>query len=251
MIEISKLSYGVGDTAILRDISLSLPEGKLTALIGPNGAGKSTLLSLIARLVKPASGTVLLDGDDVHRTASAVLARRLSVLRQSNSVASRLSVRDLVGFGRFPYRGISTAEQDRQIVDDAIERLTLAPLADRFLDTLSGGQQQRAMIAMILAQDTATVLLDEPLNNLDISHARQIMKTVAADCRKAGKQAVVVLHDLNYAIRYSDYVVALKDGKVFATGPVDEVITAERMSSLFDTDVDVIRQGETRMTMHY
>lgn len=183
MIIANQISKSYGDTVVIDGVSVSIPAGGVTSIIGPNGAGKSTLLSIVARLMSMDAGTVTVDGLDVTKTASDTLAKRLSILRQDNHISSRLTVRDLVGFGRYPYSKGRPTIEDKVHIDRALEYLHLEPLAGRFLDELSGGQRQRAFVAMVLCQDTDYVLLDEPLNNLDMKHASSMMKIMrkAAD----------------------------------------------------------------------
>jgi len=243
MIEIRNVSKAYGEAVVVRDLTLALAPGGVTAMIGPNGAGKSTLLSMIGRLIRPDSGQVLLDGHDVAATPGDRLARRLSLLRQDNHIGARLTVWDLVSFGRYPYsKGRYTAE-DRGHVERAIDFLELRPFAHRFLDELSGGQRQRAFIAMIVCQDTDYVLFDEPLNNLDMKHSVAIMKLIRRTCTELGKTAIVVLHDVNFAARYADRIVAMRDGRVMHDGPPEAVIRAETLTSLYETPVSVDRLG--------
>jgi iron complex transport system ATP-binding protein len=239
MIEVCGAVKRYGDSVVVDGVDLRLPRGGLTSIIGPNGAGKSTLLSMVGRLLGMDAGTVRLDGDDVHRTKGEVLARRLSMLRQDNSLTSRLTVRDLVAFGRYPHSlGRPTAE-DGQHVLRALQFLDLGPLADRYLDELSGGQRQRAFVAMVLCQDTDYVLLDEPLNNLDLRHAATMMRLLRRAVDELGKTVVVVLHDINFAARWSDQVVAMRDGRVLVEGTPEEVIREDVLRAVYDMDVAV------------
>lgn len=240
-----------GSSCVVDGVSLTLPSGGITSIIGPNGAGKSTLLSMISRLMSMDRGTVTVDGLDVTRTPSDVLAKRLSILRQDNHMTARLTVRDLVSFGRYPYsRGRLTA-QDKTHIDNAIGYLNLDELTERFLDELSGGQRQRAFVAMVLCQDTDYVLLDEPLNNLDMKHAMGMMKLVRRAANELGKTVVLVLHDINFASWYSDYIVAMKDGKVASQGPAPEMIRPEVLSSIYDMDIKVHEIGGQRISVYY
>ena len=175
MIEISGLSHAINGTPILRDVTLTLDKGGVIALVGPNGAGKSTLLSLAARLLPLQRGRVQIDGIDVQAADSRALARRMAILPQMVNAASRLTVRDLTGFGRYPYHRGRPGPEDRELVEQALAFFGLEALADRQLDTLSGGQRQRAFVAMAYAQDTEYLLLDEPLNNLDLAASRALM----------------------------------------------------------------------------
>jgi iron complex transport system ATP-binding protein len=251
LIEISGVSKAYGDIIVVRDVSLHIPRRGVTSIIGPNGAGKSTLLSMVSRLVPMSSGTVTVDGLDVTRTPSDVLAKRLSILRQENRVSSRLTVRDLVEFGRYPHsKGRLTAE-DRAHADRAIGFLGLEPLAARFLDELSGGQRQRAYVAMVLCQDTEYVLFDEPLNNLDMKHAVGMMRLLRQAADELGKTVVLVLHDINFASCYSDYIVAMRDGAVAHHGGPDEIMRPEVIRNVYDMDVDIRDVEGRKISIQY
>ena len=251
MIEISNVTKAYGDTVVVDDVSLSLPACGITSIIGPNGAGKSTLLSMVSRLMPMDSGRVTVDGLDVTTTPGDVLARRLSILRQDNSISSRLTVRDLVAFGRYPYsKGRPTAE-DRGHVERAIAYLGLEALADRFLDELSGGQRQRAFVAMVLCQDTDYVLLDEPLNNLDMKHAVTMMKLLRRAVDELGKTVVLVLHDINFASCYSDHIVAMKGGKVAHQGAPEALVRPDTLRDIYDLDIAVEEVGGRRIGIYY
>lgn len=239
MIEVEALSKSYGETVVLDGVSVQLAKAGVTAIIGPNGAGKSTLLSIVGRVLAADGGRVTVDGLDLSKTPSGVIARRLSFLRQENHMTARLTVRDLVTFSRFPYsRGRYTA-QDKVHVDRAIGFLGLSDLADRFLDELSGGQRQRAFIAMIICQDTDYVLLDEPLNNLDIRHAIAIMRLIRSAARDLGKTVVVVLHDINMAAAHCDRILAMKDGRVVRHGPAREVMMPELLSDIYEAEISI------------
>ena len=251
MIEISKVSKAYGDAIIVRDVSLQLPRRGVTSIIGPNGVGKSTLLSMISRLLPMSAGTVTVDGLDVTRTPSDILARRLSILRQDNRVSSRLTVRDLVEFGRYPYSKGRLTTEDRAHAARAIGYLDLEPLADRFLDELSGGQRQRAYVAMVLCQDTDYVLFDEPLNNLDMKHAVGMMKLLRRAADDLGKTIVLVLHDINFASCYSDYLVAMRDGAVVHHGTPAEIMTGPVIRAVYDMDVEIQDVRGHRISNYY
>ncbi len=251
MIEISNVSKSYGDTIVVRDVSLQIPRRGVTSIIGPNGAGKSTLLSMISRLAPMTAGTVKVDGLDVTRTPSDVLAKRLSILRQDNRVGSRLTVRDLVEFGRYPYSKGRLTPEDRAQADKAIGFLDLQAYSDRFLDELSGGQRQRAYVAMVLCQDTDYVLFDEPLNNLDMKHAVGMMKLLRQAADTLGKTIVLVLHDINFASCYSDYIVAMRDGAVVRHGPPDVIMTSETIRDVYDMDVEIQEIQGRRISIYY
>jgi iron complex transport system ATP-binding protein len=239
MIQVAGATKRYGRATVVDGVDLRLPRGGVTSIIGPNGAGKSTLLSLVSRLLRLDAGTVTVDGLDVTRTPGDVLARRLSILRQDNHLGSRLTVHDLVLFGRYPHsRGRPTPE-DLVHVQRSLAYLELEDLADRFLDELSGGQRQRAFVAMVLCQDTDYVLLDEPLNNLDMKHAVAMMGLLRRAADELGRTVVVVLHDVNFAACYSDHVVAMRDGAVVHQGPPAAIMTPEVMREVYDVDVSV------------
>jgi len=251
MIVIENLNKAYGPTPCLEGVDLTIAAGGVTSIIGPNGAGKSTLLSLVARLLDKDDGRISVDGLDIDRTKSEVLAQRLSILRQDNHIASRLTVRDLVSFGRYPYsRGRLTA-MDQAKVDEAIGFLHLEELAGRYLDELSGGQRQRAHIAMVLCQDTDYVLLDEPLNNLDMKHARNMMQLIRRAADELGKTVVLVLHDINFASWYSDHIVAMKNGRVVRSGPCREIMEPEVLSAIYDMEIAVQEIGGKRISLFY
>ncbi|KEJ88498.1 iron ABC transporter ATP-binding protein [Sulfitobacter donghicola] len=236
MINVSDVSYRIGKTTILDQVDLNLPKGGVTALIGPNGAGKSTLLSLIARILPLQDGTIEVDDLMVGACANDVLARKLSILPQASDAAPLLTVRELVSFGRYPYHNGRPSAKDAALVEQAIETFGLTGLASRRLDSLSGGQRQRAQVAMIYAQDTDYILLDEPLNNLDIAASRSLMKTLQELAQTHGRTIVIVLHDINYAAAYADRIIAMKQGTVVAVGHPNEVITAALLKDVFETD---------------
>lgn len=251
MIEIAHVSKSYGATRVLDDVSLSLPAGGLTAVIGPNGAGKSTLLSIVARLMVPDHGSVHVDGLDVFATPGAVLARRMAILRQANQITPRLTVGELVAFGRFPYSHGRLTREDGEKIEEAIAYVDLAGLSDRLLDELSGGQRQRAFIAMVLAQDPACLLLDEPLNNLDMKHAAATMRLLRRAADELGKTVVVVIHDINFASCHADRIVAMKDGRLAFSGGPDEVMREDVLRSIYDMEVAVHEVNGARLGAYY
>ena len=251
MIITSGLKKYYGDTAVVDDVSIELPARGITSIIGPNGAGKSTMLSLVSRLLGMDGGSVTVDGMDVSKTPSDQLARRLSILRQDNHMTARLTVHDLVSFGRYPYSKGRLTVEDKSHIDQSISYLNLDDLKDRFLDELSGGQRQRAFVAMVLCQDTDYVLLDEPLNNLDMKHAMGMMKLMQRACRELGKTVVLVLHDINFASWYSDYIIAMKNGKVIRHGTKNDIINPEALKDIYDMDINVHEIGGHRVSLFY
>jgi iron complex transport system ATP-binding protein len=251
MIVTSNVTKNYGNSCVVDGVSLELPQGGITSIIGPNGAGKSTLLSMVSRLMTMDTGTVTVGGLDVTKAPSDELARRLSILRQDNHMSARLTVRDLVSFGRYPHsKGRLTAD-DKMHIDRAIRYLDLDALSERFLDELSGGQRQRAFVAMVLAQDTDYVLLDEPLNNLDMKHAMSMMKLLRQAANELGKTVVLVLHDINFASWYSDHIVAMKAGKVAAQGSAEAMIQPDVLSDIYEMDIKVHEIGGQLISIYY
>jgi iron complex transport system ATP-binding protein len=239
MIQTQDMVKRHGNTTVLHGVTVQIPDKQFTAIIGPNGAGKSTLLSLVSRLMPISSGSASVAGLDVATTASDALARVMAILRQDNQSTLRLTVRDLVGFGRFPHSKGRMTEEDLRHVDEALDYLHLQELAGRFLDELSGGQRQRAYIAMVLCQDTPYILLDEPLNNLYMAHAVTMMKLLRRMVDERGKTVVVVLHDINFASCYADHILAMKAGHMAHSGPPEVVVRGEVLSQLYGILVSV------------
>ncbi|MBR8461347.1 ATP-binding cassette domain-containing protein [Campylobacter sp. faydin G-105] len=240
-----------GDTNVVDNVSFEIKRGKVTSFIGPNGAGKSTIMHIISRLIQKDSGEVIFGGKNLSDYKSKDLAKHLAILTQSNNIAMKLSVRELVSFGRFPYSGSKLDENDVKIVDDALEKMQLTKFAERYLDELSGGQRQRAFIAMIIAQDTEFVLLDEPTNNLDIYHSIQMMKNVKFLSQTLGKTIIMVLHELNLATFYSDYICAFKDGKVVKYGEVNDVMTKENLSEIYNVDFEILNIHDKPLSIYF
>ncbi len=251
MIEIRNACKRYGDALVVDDVTLRIPPRGITSIIGPNGAGKSTLLSMIARLVGLDGGRITVDGLDVATTAGPALARRLAVLRQDNHMTARLTVRDLVAFGRYPHSRGRPVPGDADHVDRALAYLNLTELSGRFLDELSGGQRQRAFVAMVLCQDTDYVLLDEPLNNLDMRHAAAMMRLWRDACRDFGKTVVIVLHDINFASWHSDHIVAMRDGSIHSQGTPEEIIREPVLQAIYDMAIRVQEIGGRRVGLFY
>ncbi|MBE1443720.1 ABC transporter ATP-binding protein [Paenibacillus sp. OAS669] len=239
MIEVRQVSKRYGDKHVVENVSVQIGKGKITSFIGPNGAGKSTLLSMISRLTTRDAGEIWIDGKDISQCKSADLAKQISILKQSNQINVRLTVRELVSFGRFPYSQGKLTKEDWKYVDEAIAYMELEDMQHKYLDQLSGGQNQRAYIAMVIAQNTEYVLLDEPLNNLDMRHSVQIMKVLRRLVDELGKTVVIVIHDINFASCYSDYIVALKGGKVIKEGTTDQIIESSVLREVYDMDIEI------------
>ena len=244
MIKLNSISHHIGKQKILHDITLSLPTAQVIALIGPNGAGKSTLFSVMARLQPLQAGQVSFAVDneerDIVSCQARTLAKTVAMLGQDNHVQGRLRVHELLMFGRYPYHQGQPTAEDQQKVQEILERFELEPLAERFLSTLSGGQRQRVLIAMIVCQDTPYLLLDEPLNNLDMYHAGRLMRELRTLSHSQQKTVVIVLHDINQAAQFADTVVTMKAGEVMAVGRPADVITQETMKDLYNVDVTVL-----------
>lgn len=251
MIEIRNVTKRYGQKAVVDDVSLSITKGQIVSLIGPNGAGKSTLLSLVSRLLSRDSGEIRIDGTEVTQTQGRVLAQKLSILKQDNHINVRLTVRDLVSFGRFPYSQGRLTRDDWQHVEQAIAYLELEPYADRFLDQLSGGQRQRAYVAMTICQNTDYILLDEPLNNLDMKHSVQIMQVLRRMVSELGKTVILVLHDINFASCYSDSIAAMKDGKLLHYGRAEAVIATEPLRQIYDMHIPIEQIRGNRIGIYF
>mgnify|MGYP005519328275 FL=1 len=236
---IQELTKTYDGKTVVDSVSLEIPKGKVLSLIGPNGAGKSTVMGMISRLIARDEGMVDFHGKDIGKWKSRELSKKLAILTQSNQIQMKLTVQELVAFGRFPYSGNRITKEDQEIIDQAIAYMELEEMRDRFIDELSGGQRQRAMIAMVIAQDTDYVLLDEPTNNLDIYHAANMMKIVRRLCDELGKTVVLVLHEINYAAFYSDYICAFVDGRIAKFGTVEEVMTKENLSEIYQVDFEI------------
>lgn len=248
---VKKLSKQYDGKTVVDSVSFEIPKGKVISLIGPNGAGKSTVMGIISRLIARDNGMVEFGGSDIAKWKSKDLSKRLAILTQSNNIQMKLTVRELVAFGRFPYSGGRLTAGDTEIVDKAIDYMELNEMQDRFIDELSGGQRQRAYIAMVIAQDTEYVLLDEPTNNLDIYHATNMMKIVRRLCDELGKTVILVLHDINYAAFYSDYICAFTDGKIAKFGTVKEVMTKETLSEIYKVDFEIMEIAGKPLSIYY
>lgn len=251
MVEVKNLFKKYNNKTVVEDVSIEIMKGKITSFIGPNGAGKSTVLSMISRLITRDSGEVLIEGKDMGKFNSNELAKKIATLKQANHINIRLTIRELVAFGRFPYSQGKLTKEDWKYVDEAIEYMELADMQDKFLDQLSGGQQQRAFIAMVIAQNTEYVLLDEPLNNLDMKHSVQIMKVLRRLADELGKTVIIVIHDINFASCYSDYIVALKDGKVVHNGPTEQVINSNVLKEIYDMDIEIQSINDNKICVYF
>ncbi|ALF08640.1 MULTISPECIES: ABC transporter ATP-binding protein [Anoxybacillaceae] len=251
MVEVRGVYKQYGGKNVVDNVSITIPTGKLTSLIGPNGAGKSTLLSIMSRLIDKDRGEVRIEGKEISQYKSDELAKKISILKQSNHIAIRLTVKELVSFGRFPYSRGRLTREDWEYVKEAIRYMELEDLQDCYLNELSGGQRQRAYIAMVLAQDTDYIFLDEPLNNLDMKHCVQMMKVLRKLVDELGKTIVVVMHDINFASCYSDYIVALKNGKVVREGTASEIMSNGVLQGIYDMDVHIETIHDKKICVYF
>ncbi|QGM80067.1 ABC transporter ATP-binding protein [Otariodibacter oris] len=238
-IEIIKVNKTLSGKTILHDINCIIPQGKMTALIGANGVGKSTLLSIISRLVLADNGTIKLNGHDMKSLKTSDIAKQLTILKQNNHFDLRLTIKELVAFGRYPYSKGRLTQEDNKQIDKAITFMALNDIQDKYIDELSGGQRQRAYIAMILAQDTDYILLDEPLNNLDMKHSAQIMKYLRQLTDQFNKTIVIVIHDINFAACYADYMIAMKDGTVIKQDTVSNIMSSDVLQEIYDMYIPI------------
>lgn len=249
--KIFNLTKKYDEKTVVDSVNFEIPQGKVLSLIGPNGAGKSTVMGMISRLIARDSGRVDFEGRDIGKWQDKELAKELAILTQQNNIQMKLTVEELVCFGRFPHSGNRLSEKDMELVDQAISYMELDEFRDSFLDELSGGQRQRALIAMVIAQDTKYVLLDEPTNNLDIYHASNLMKMVRRLCDELGKTVILVLHEINYAASYSDYICAFKDGKIAKFGTVEEVMTKDVLSEIYGVDFEIMNIKDKPLCIYY
>lgn len=236
------LTLGYGPARILEDVSIAIPDGRITALIGANGSGKSTLLKALGRIIQPIGGTVHLDGKAISTMPGKVIAQTLALLPQSPVSPDGLTVRQLCRFGRHPHKGMLARPtwHDEEIVEAALAATGLAELAERPLDRLSGGQRQRAWIAMALAQETPILLLDEPTTYLDIAHQLEVLELLLELNRKRGRTIIMVVHDLNHAAQYADHIIAVADGGIHAAGKPADLLTPALIKAVFGIDAVVI-----------
>ncbi|MCY7790781.1 ABC transporter ATP-binding protein [Bacillus haynesii] len=251
MIEVRDIMKQFGEQTVVHPTTLTIQKGMITSFIGPNGAGKSTLLSIISRLIGMDAGNVLIDGKEISAYKSNDLAKKISILKQSNQINIRLTVRELVSFGRFPYSQGRLSKEDWAYVDEAIDYMKLRDIEHKHLDQLSGGQCQRAFIAMVIAQDTDYILLDEPLNNLDMKHSVEIMKLLKDLVENRGKTIVIVIHDINFASVYSDRIAALKNGRIVKEGPAEDIIQTPVLKDIYEMDIPIQQIGDQKICLYF
>lgn len=247
VLEAQDLYLGFARKQVVENLNLRIQQGKILSILGPNGSGKSTVLKALARNLKPMQGIVRLKGQDIRKLSARHVARQLAVLPQSPQAPEDITVKELAAYGRFPHQSwwYANTVEDRAMVDWALRQTGLKPLADRAITSLSGGERQRAWIAMALAQKTEILLLDEPTTHLDICHQMEILELVADLNRCYGLTVVMVLHDINQAAKYSDQILILKDGKIFAHGIPADVISVHLLREVFGVETEVWLDGQT------
>ena len=250
-IEIRNITKSYGSKKVVDNVSLTIPTGKITSFIGPNGAGKSTVLSIMSRLLNADSGEIYLNGELLNRKKSSDIAKQLAILKQTNNINLRLTIEDLVSFGRFPYSKGNLTQTDRTFIDNAIAYMNLDAIRHQYIDNLSGGQRQRAYIAMTLAQDTDYILLDEPLNNLDMKHSVQIMQVLRKLATELNKTVVIVIHDINFASCYSDYIVAMKNGKLVHQGEINHIMQSTVLQDIYDMTIPIQDIDDHKIAVYF
>lgn len=238
-LHISQLDVFYGSKKTVESVSLELPDQKITAIIGPNGCGKSTLLKAVARILPYENGSIILDGAEIKQLPSLEIAKKLAILPQSPETPIGLSVYDLVSYGRYPHQRRSNKTADKKVIDWALAVTQITALKDALIDELSGGQRQRVWIAMALAQDTDFIILDEPTTYLDIAHQLEVLDLLQQLNIQQHRTIVMVLHDLNQAARYADYIVAMKEGKVLYAGTPQAVITSPHLAAIFNIETEI------------
>ncbi|MGE8203237.1 ABC transporter ATP-binding protein [Heyndrickxia sp. NPDC080065] len=245
------LSIGYGDRLIVKDLSVKIPDKKITTIIGSNGCGKSTLLKAITRIISHQSGSVILDGENIAKENTKLLAKKMAILPQTPESASGLTVGELVSFGRFPYqKGFGRlTKKDIEVIDWALEKTGTIDFKYRPVDALSGGQRQRVWIAMALAQETEIIFLDEPTTYLDMAHQLEVLELLQKLNIEQERTIVMVLHDLNQAARFADYIIALKDGEIVKAGDCEDVITHDVLKKVFQIDTEIGRDPRTNKPM--
>jgi iron complex transport system ATP-binding protein len=237
------LDIAYEEALIVKELNMKIPHGKITSVIGPNGCGKSTVLKAVGRILKPKNGAVFLSGEDIRTMSSKGIAKKMAILPQTPTAPSGLTVSELIAYGRFPHqRGFGKmTPEDKKIVEWALSVTRLTEFKYREVDTLSGGQRQRVWIAMALAQQTDLILLDEPTTYLDLAHQLEVLELLRDLNREQGCTIAMVLHDLNLAARFSDYMIAIRDGQIIKYGTPEQVMTPAVLQSTFSIDAEIVR----------
>ena len=242
VINIEKIEVGYTSKLIIDDLTIEIPSGKLTAIIGQNGCGKSTLLKAMGRILDIKKGSIYLDCKDIHKLPTKELAKKMAILPQSPVAPEGITVEELISYGRFPYqKGLGKlSKEDKKIIDWAMEVTSLKEYHDASVENLSGGQRQRVWIAMALAQETEIILLDEPTTYLDMSYQLEVLELLNDLNKEQGSTIIMVLHDLNLAAKFADYMIALKEGKVISAGSPKEVMTKEVLREVFNIEANIV-----------
>jgi len=251
MIQVNNVSKKYGKKLVVDQVDLNLEKGKIISLIGPNGAGKSTLLGMMSRTLKKDGGSILIDGRAITDWETIDLAKVLAIMKQSEHISIKISVRDLIAFGRYPYSEGKLTQEDQAIIQEAIDYLDLHDIADAYIDELSGGQRQRAFIASIYAQSTDYILLDEPLNNLDIKHAANMLTLLKKMAHEQNKTIIIVIHDINFASSFSDHIVLMDQGRVVQSDTVERVMQPEILEAIYGMPFEVIEVKGKRLCIYY
>ncbi len=251
MFKINNVNKNYGFQKVLSEINLEIPQNKLTCIIGPNGAGKSTLLDAISRLIKVDKGDILIDSKNLKDWDKKELSKTLSIMKQLNNINVRLTIADLVAFGRYPYSEDRLTENDYQKINEALEYTGLSSIKDKYIDELSGGQKQRTYIAMTLAQDTEYILLDEPLNNLDIKHILEVMHLLKKLVEEQNKTIILVVHDINIASTFADYIIAMKNGEIIESGLTEDIINNEILYKIYEINFQIENFKNKKICLYY
>lgn len=251
MFKINNVNKNYGFQKVLSEINLEIPQNKLTCIIGPNGAGKSTLLNAISRLIKVDKGDILIDSKNLKDWDKKELSKTLSIMKQLNNINVRLTIADLVAFGRYPYSEDRLTENDYQKINEALEYTGLSSIKDKYIDELSGGQKQRTYIAMTLAQDTEYILLDEPLNNLDIKHILEVMHLLKKLVEEQNKTIILVVHDINIASTFADYIIAMKNGEIIESGLTEDIINNEILYKIYEINFQIENFKNKKICLYY
>ncbi|MBP9595165.1 MAG: ATP-binding cassette domain-containing protein [Fusobacteriaceae bacterium] len=251
MFKINNVNKNYGFQKVLSEINLEIPQNKLTCIIGPNGAGKSTLLNAISRLIKVDKGDILINSKNLKDWDKKELSKTLSIMKQLNNINVRLTIADLVAFGRYPYSEDRLTENDYQKINEALEYTGLSSIKDKYIDELSGGQKQRTYIAMTLAQDTEYILLDEPLNNLDIKHILEVMHLLKKLVEEQNKTIILVVHDINIASTFADYIVAMKNGEIIESGLTEDIINNEILYKIYEINFQIENFKNKKICLYY
>lgn len=251
MIKLSEINKVYGSKTVVNNINFNIEKGKITSIIGPNGAGKSTLLGMVSRTIERSGGVISINDLDILKWNNNDLAKKVSILKQNDSINARITVKDLVEYGRYPYSKGRLTEEDRVIIDKSIDYMSLADMKDSYITELSGGQKQRAYIASLLAQDTDYILLDEPLNNLDMKYASELLKILRNLVDNLGKTIVIVIHDINFAACYSDNIILLKNGKLAKEGTVKEIMNEQVLEEIYEMPFKIIKVDGKLICSYY